>query len=99
MVSPRRSAKQKSVSAELADAAPDVVPQSLRSDSHRDYLCERILTGSSMLADIDILEFLLLAMSRPQPQRLAQALLTRFDSFPRVIAAPVWDLLSVEGLG
>jgi DNA repair protein RadC len=99
MASPRRSAKQKTVSAELADAT-DVVLPSVMTDSHRDYLRERILTvGSSMLADIDILEFLLLAMSRPQPQQLAQALLARFDSFPRVIAAPVWDLLAVEGLG
>jgi DNA repair protein RadC len=99
MVSPRRPAKQKTVSPELAHA-PDVVRPSMTPDSHRDYLCERILTvGSSMLADFDILEFLLLAVCRPQPQRLARALLARFDSFPKVIAAPVWDLLSVEGLG
>jgi hypothetical protein len=91
VVSPRRPAKQKTVSAELAHA-PDVVRPSMTPDSHRDYLCERILTvGSSMLADFDILEFLLLAVCRPQPQRLARALLARFDSFPKVIAAPVWS--------
>ena len=51
-----------------------------------------------MLADIDILEFLLLTVSGRWPASGA-GLLTRFGSFPRVIAAPVWDLLSVEGLG
>jgi DNA repair protein RadC len=51
------------------------------------------------VADVDILELLLPAVSQTKPQDLAQALLTRFGSFPRVIAAPVWDLLSVDGLG
>ena len=72
----------------------------MRIDTRREYLCERILTvGSNMLADSDILEFLLLAVSRPRPQHLAQTLLTRFGSFPRVIAAPVWDLSSDRGAG
>ena len=71
-----------------------------RIDARREYLRERILTvGSNMLADSDILEFLLLTVSRPRPQHLARTLLTRFGSFPRAIAAPVWDLLPIEGLG
>ena len=43
----------------------------------------------------------LLATRKPREttKALAQTLLTLFGSFPRVIAAPVWDLLPIEGLG
>jgi DNA repair protein RadC len=52
-----------------------------------------------MMPDQEILEFLLRAISRPRAGQLAKALLLRYRSLARLIAAPVWDLLKVDGLG
>jgi DNA repair protein RadC len=46
-----------------------------------------------------MLEIVLFALPRRDTKPLARALLSRFGSFARVIAAPVQDLLTVEGLG
>jgi DNA repair protein RadC len=70
-------------------------------DEERQYLVERLLTtGSELLEDHELLEFLLSA-ARPHTPigELARLLLSRFRTFPRVIKAPVWELLAVEGLG
>ena len=46
-----------------------------------------------------MLEIVLFALPRRDTKPLARALLTRFGSFARVIAAPAQELLSVDGLG
>ena len=46
-----------------------------------------------------MLEIVLFALPRRDTKPLARALLSRFGSFARVIAAPIQDLLAVDGLG
>ena len=46
-----------------------------------------------------MLEIVLFALPRRDTKPLARALLSRFGSFARVIAAPAQDLRTVEGLG
>ena len=46
-----------------------------------------------------MLEIVLFALPRRDTKPLARALLSRFGSFAGAIAAPVQDLLAVEGLG
>jgi DNA repair protein RadC len=46
-----------------------------------------------------MLELVLFALPRRDTKPLARALLARFGSFARVIAAPAQELLSVEGIG
>ncbi len=67
---------------------------------HRLRLRERFLAaGPEALADHEMLEIVLFVLPRRDTKPLARALLSRFGSFARVIAAPVQDLLAVEGLG
>ncbi|HTI82751.1 MAG TPA: DNA repair protein RadC [Acetobacteraceae bacterium] len=69
-------------------------------DGHRKRLRDRLLTaGPEALADHEMLEFILFALPRRDTKPLARALLSRFGSFARVIAAPTQDLLAVDGLG
>ena len=69
-------------------------------DGHRGRLRDRLLTaGPEALADHEMLEIVLFALPRRDTKPLARALLSRFGSFARAIAAPVQDLRSVEGLG
>ena len=67
---------------------------------HRLRLRERFLTaGPEALADHEMLEMILFTVPRCDTKPCARALLARFGSFARVIAAPVPDLLAVEGIG
>jgi DNA repair protein RadC len=72
-----------------------------RLDENKQYLIERLLTtGSELLEDHELLEFLLsAAVPHARAGDLARLLLSRFRTFPRVIKAPVWELLAIEGLG
>ncbi len=58
-------------------------------EGHRRRLRERLLTaGPEALADHEMLEIVLFALPRRDTKALARALMTRFGSFARVIAAP-----------
>jgi len=84
------------------EAINGVLPRSSVTNTgakkYQDHISERILAAPHTVSDDDLLEFLLFHLSRRRAKRVARALLLRFGSFPRVIAAPVWNLLSVEGL-
>ena len=61
----------------------------------------RLLTaGPEALADHEMLEMVLfLALPRRDTKPIARALLSRFGSYARTIAAPIQDLRRIEGLG
>jgi len=67
---------------------------------HRERLRARFLTaGPDALADHEIIEMtLFLALPRRDTKGIARVLISRFGSFPAAIAAPVPDLLAVDGL-
>ena len=68
---------------------------------HRARMREKLLTrGPDALADYELLEMLLyFAMPKGDTKPLAKALINRFGSYARVLAAPQQDLLNTRGLG
>jgi DNA repair protein RadC len=85
---------------DLFDTRPTDGPAALGVDGHRKRLRDRLLTaGPEALADHEMLEIVLFALPRRDTKPLARSLLSRFGSFARVIAAPIQELLTVEGLG
>ncbi len=69
-------------------------------EGHRRRLRDRLLhAGPESLADHEMLELVLFALPRRDTKPIARLLLAQFGSFARVIAAPVQELLAVEGLG
>jgi DNA repair protein RadC len=79
---------------------PEPAAKELGVEGHRLRLRERFLTaGPEALADHEMLELVLFTLPRRDTKSLARALLSRFGSFAGVIAAPVPDLLSVDGVG
>jgi DNA repair protein RadC len=86
---------------DLFDAAgPTGAPRAAGVEGHRRRLRERLLTaGPDALADHEMLEIVLFALPRRDTKALARALIARFGSFARAIAAPVQELCAVEGLG
>jgi DNA repair protein RadC len=69
-------------------------------EGHRRRLRDRLLTaGPEALADHEMLELVLFALPRRDTKPIARVLLAQFGSFAQVIAAPVQELLAVEGLG
>jgi DNA repair protein RadC len=84
------------VSPEIRPAAPAV---SLAG--HRERLRARMLSaGAAALADHELIEMsLFLALPRRDTKQIARDLIARFGSYAGVFAAPVPQLLKVEGLG
>lgn len=80
-------------------AIPD--PEVHGASGHRSRLRMRLLkAGPEALADHEILEMMLfLALPRRDTKPIARALVAKFGSYAQAIAAPVPDLLAVEGLG
>ncbi len=78
-----------------------VPPSPVSAEGHRQRLRQRLLTsGPESVADHELLELVLfLALPRRDTKPIARALLSRFGSFANVIAAPLADLRSVEGMG
>lgn len=68
---------------------------------HRARMREKLLErGPDALADYELLEMLLFfAMPKGDTKPLAKALINRFGSFARVLAAPQHELLGTRGLG
>ena len=70
-------------------------------EGHRQRMRQRLLkAGPDALADHEMLEMLLfIALPRRDTKLIARDLLTRFRSFGSAVAAPVSELMSVDGLG
>ena len=85
----------------LATLTPEPATAAPGAEGHRDRMRTRLLkAGPEALADHEMLEMVLfLALPRRDTKPLARALLTRFRSFAAAIAAPVPDLLAIDGLG
>jgi DNA repair protein RadC len=85
----------------LAPLAPDAGVVLSGAEGHRERMRTRLLkAGPEALADHEMLEMVLfLALPRRDTKPLARALLTRFRSFAAAIAAPVPDLLAIDGIG
>lgn len=80
----------------------DAVPfPSTGPHGHRGRMREKMLTrGPDALADYELLEMLLFfAIPKGDTKPLAKALINRFGSFAKVLAAPQQDLLNTRGLG
>jgi DNA repair protein RadC len=79
--------------------APPKSPTS--AEEHRSRLRQRLLAGGpDAVADHELLEMtLFLAILRQDTKPLAYRLLQRFGSYAATIAAPVHDLLAVDGIG
>jgi len=83
----------------LGPAQPEAAV--LGADGHRARMRTRLLTaGPDALADHEMLEMVLfLALPRRDTKPIARALLDQFGGFGPVIAAPLADLVRIEGLG
>jgi DNA repair protein RadC len=78
--------------------APEAPPGHL---GHRARMRQRLLTaGPTALLDHELLEMMLfVALPRRDTKPIARALLARFGGFAGAIAAPLPELLQIEGLG
>lgn len=76
-------------------------PSPLSAAGHRHRMRQRLLTaGADGIADHELLEMtLFLALPRRDTKAIVRTLLSRFGSYAGTIAAPVPELLRVDGLG
>jgi DNA repair protein RadC len=76
-------------------------PSPTSAGDHRSRMRARLLTaGPDAVADHELLEMILfLAILRRDTKPIAYRLMARFGSFANAIAAPMNDLMGVEGLG
>ena len=76
-------------------------PSPVSGEGHRQRLRTRLLTsGPDSVADHEMLELVLfLAVPRRDTKPIARSLLARFGSFAQVIAAPLHELVAVNGMG
>ncbi|HRQ61295.1 MAG TPA: DNA repair protein RadC [Alphaproteobacteria bacterium] len=80
------------MAAELDDEKPHHL-------GHRDRLRQRFLSAPESLQDYELVELLLfMAIPRRDVKPLAKDLLKRFGSFPELMAAPVEELVKVNGV-
>lgn len=85
---------------ELLDAPSVPLRAPAGAEGHRERLRARLLAaGAEALADHELLELVLFAIPRRDTKPIARALIARFGSFAAVIAAPVPELLQMDGLG
>jgi DNA repair protein RadC len=84
----------------LLDPVPQLPDAAAGTAGHRERMRTRLLTaGPTSLADYELLEMVLfLALPRRDTKPIAKALITRFGSFAAAIAAPLNDLLAIEGI-
>jgi len=82
--------------------SPEIRPVAPASSlaGHRERLRSRLLTaGPDSLADHELIEIaLFLALPRRDTKAIARLLIGRFGSYAAAIAAPVPDLLGIDGL-
>ncbi|MEJ0046445.1 MAG: UPF0758 domain-containing protein [Rhodospirillales bacterium] len=85
--------------APLKRAGPPPAPPS--AEEHRARLRHRLITGGpEAVADHELLEMILfLAILRRDTKPIAYRLVQRFGSFANAIAAPMRELLEIEGIG
>ena len=84
----------------FAYAAPVETGRPAGVEGHRRRLRERLLAaGPEALADHEMLEIILFTLPRRDTKPIARALIARFGSFGAAIAAPVQELLDIDGLG
>jgi DNA repair protein RadC len=99
-VATRRSPPRLSEEPDLLGAAPEQEGSAPGAEGHRRRLRERFLkAGPDALGDHEILEMLLFTVPCCDTKQRARDLLARFGSFASAIAAPIPDLLAVEGVG
>ena len=79
----------------------DVPPSPMSAEGHRSRLRARLLdAGPEALADHELIELVLfIALPRRDTKPIARALIDRFGSFARAIAAPMNQLVKVDGVG
>jgi DNA repair protein RadC len=96
-----RSPRGLSDQADLLSPDADAEHAPAGAEGHRGRMRARLLTaGPDSVADHELLEMMLfLALPRRDTKALARVLIARFGSFANAIAAPLSDLLSVDGMG